>query len=504
MPQSTIVLLGVTTYLLLMLAVGIYAAGRTHSPTDFMVAGRSLGLGMSTTSLMATWIGGGTILGAAGAAHQDGFLGVIADPFGAALGLMVVGLFFVRLIRRLRLITIVQFFEQRYGRLAAMIAALGYTLSSTAWAGALMVAFGVTLETLTGFPLEYGILVGAVIVLIYTAAGGLWAVALTDFVQILIIVIGLVILFAVVIWKLGGVGVVWAGIPEGSFRMIPRVELGETGAGGVWLDYLRAWLIIGIADSGSQNLMQRGLASRNEATAQYAFYLAGIGYLVIGLIPVTLGIIAAVYLPGLEDPESVIPTLAMEHLHPVLLAVFVGALLAAIMSSADSALLAASSLITTNILPYLGVRMSPAGHLLALRVTIPVIGIAAVIVALKVQVVYELVLDANTVMLAAVAAPYVLGIWWWRANRAGALAGMFAGLATWLGLRAIMPELPTDLLGGAMCLLTMLVVIPLSQRASPPRPLTDIDGNEVAFGDRLGVLPPRRVVSSADASMPGE
>ena len=231
-----------------------------------------------------------------------------------------------------------------------------------------MVAFGVMLESLTGFPLESGIIAGAVIVIVYTTLGGMWAVAMTDFVQIIIIVIGLFILFVVVLVNLGGVATIWANIPEGNFRMIPREHTGTA-----WLDYLRAWLIIGLADGGSQSLMQRGLAARSERTAQNAFYLAAIGYMILGMIPVILGIIAAVYLPVMDDPESVIIVLAEQNLHPILLAIFVGAILSAVMSSADSSLLAASSIITTNMLPYLGLKFSPKGHLRALRITIPVL-----------------------------------------------------------------------------------------------------------------------------------
>ena len=132
MDQQTIVLIGVGVYLALMLVVGLLAAGRTQDTTDFMVAGRKLNLPMSTATIMATWIGGGTILGAAGAAHQEGFLGVIADPFGTALGLVIVGLFIVRIIRRLKLMTNIQFFEMRYGKHAAFIASIGYSMSSVA------------------------------------------------------------------------------------------------------------------------------------------------------------------------------------------------------------------------------------------------------------------------------------------------------------------------------------------------------------------------------------
>jgi Na+/pantothenate symporter len=118
-----------------------------------------------------------------------------------------------------------------------------------------------------------------------------------------------------------------------------------------WLNYLRAWMIIGVVDISAQTLFQRVASAKSERVAQNSFYLGSAGYLIFGMIPVILGIIASTTMPGLAASESIIPAMMVEHLHPVAVAVFVGALLAAIMSSADSALLAVSSLIAKNVLP---------------------------------------------------------------------------------------------------------------------------------------------------------
>jgi SSS family solute:Na+ symporter len=230
------------------------------------------------------------------------------------------------------------------------------------------------------------------------------------------------------------------------------------------------------------------MSSKSERVAQNSFYLAAIGYFMLGMIPVLLGIIASVTMPGLAVAESVVPSLALEHLHPVAIAIFVGALLAAIMSSCDSAILAAATVFSTNILPRLMPSPPESAQLLAIRLGIPGAGLIAVAIALNSKAVFDTVLDANMLVLAAVIAPFILAVWWKKANRFGALAAMGAGIGTWLLVSLVWPERPADLIGFAVCLVTMLVVTPLTQRIDPPRGLVDHEGNPVELKDRLGIL----------------
>lgn len=484
MSSESIIFTGVAIYLVAMLIIGLYSAKRARTAADFIVAGRRMPIWICSVTIIATWFGGGTMMGASGAAYEGGLLGVIADPFGGALALFLVGFFFVRVFRRLRLLTFIDFFQNRYGKTAATIAAIGSISSNIGWTGALLVAFGFVFQSLTGIPMEIGILGGAVVVFIYTVAGGMWAVALTDFVQMVVIAIGLVMLLVVVLIDVGGWGNVGPHLPEDTFRMVPLEN-----APGIWLTYFRAWVIFGLGDVTAQTLLQRAFSAKNEQVAQNSFYLAGFGYLSLGMIPVTLGIIASVTMPGLTDPETVIPELAIAHLHPVLIAIFVGALLAAIMSSADSALLAAASVFSINILPLFKPEASDRLKLIATRVAIPLFGSIAVYVALEVQVVYDLILDANSVILVCVTIPFIVGIWWPRANRTGALASMAMGFLTWFATILFAPELPGDLLGLMAGLVTVLIVVPLTQQIDPPRRLLNSDGEEVEFKDRLGTLP---------------
>ena len=312
----------------------------------------------------------------------------------------------------------------------------------------------------------------------------MWAVALTDFVQVVIIAIGLVLLLTVVLIDAGGWSAVAAQLPEHTFRLIPLEHTPLR-----WLNYFRAWLIFGLADVNSQAVLQRGMAAKNEQVAQNSCYLASLGYLGFGMIPVLLGIIASVTLPGLAEPENAIPTLAIQHLHPVAITVFVGASLAAIMSTTDSALLAAASIWSTNVLPLFKPRASDRERLRATQIAIPVFGAFAVVVALYVQAVYDLIMDANSVMLACITVPFIAGVWWRKANRTGVLASMAAGFITWVAVVIYAPNLPGDFLGLLVCLVTLVVVTLVTQKIDPPRPARNNLGEEIELTDRLGVLP---------------
>ncbi len=351
------------------------------------------------------------------------------------------------------------------------------------WAASALVAFGTIFQALTNIPLETGILIGAFVIVLYTMIGGMWAVALTDFVQLSIIMIGLLVLFVVVLVDSGGWGQISPHIDDHAFRMIPFDNTLDH-----WLNYLRAWTIIGIVDISAQTLFQRVSSAKSERVAQNAFYFGGFGYLFFGMLAVFLGIIGSVTMPDLANSEAVIPELAKAHLHPVAIAVFVGAVLAAIMSTGDSVLLAASSILARNVLPFVKRDPSERLSMLVARWSIPVSGFIAVAIALKIQVVFDLMVDANILGLAAIIVPFVLGVWWTKANRAGALSAMAAGIAAWLVTLWLRPEWPADFIGLGASLVTMLVVTPLTQTIDPPRELRDSDGNPVELKNRLGTL----------------
>ncbi len=487
MLSQSFVIAAVAVYLLGLLLLGAFASTRIRNATDFVVAGRRLGIGLCTFTLFATWFGGGTLIGAAGAAYSGGLGAVAADPFGAALCLLLAGAFYVRVLRRLRLLTVPDFFRRRFGRRAEILAALSILPAYIGWVGSQLLAVGTVLSAMAGLPFTASVVIAAALVLIYTVLGGMWGVTLTDFFQALVLIAAVSVLLPMVLTAAGGTGAVLSQLPAARTRFLPTGGLLE------WLFFLQAWLLIGLGNLPGQDLMQRALSSRSERVAQWSAYFGGSLYLIVGLIPVALGLVGSVILPGLENPEEIIPRLAMEYLPPAGLALFLGALFSALMSSADSGLLAPASVFGQNIVRNLARELRPKQILAAVRAGVVVFCGLALAVALWFESVYTLMVESWTVMMVGLFGPLTLGLYWRRTNGPGALAGMISGLGVWLGLVVLSPEteLPNALIATPVSVLMTVFVSIGTAGKHPPKALTDASGRAIAETGRLGILPLR-------------
>ena len=496
---QTFVIIAVAVYLAGLLFLGAVASTRIRNATDFVVAGRRLGLGLCTFTLFATWFGGGTLIGAAGASYAGGLNAVAADPFGAALCLLLAGAFYVRLLRRLRLLTVPDFFRRRFGRPAEVLSAIVILPAYIGWVGSQLLAVGTVLSAMAGLPFIASILIAAAIVLAYTVLGGMWGVTLTDFFQGLVLIAAICVLLPIVLGEAGGISTVLGSLPEGRTRFLPTGGLLE------WLFFVQAWLVIGLGNIPGQDLMQRALSSKSERVAQWAAYFGGSLYLVVGLIPVALGMIGSVLMPGLQNPEEIVPLLAMEYLPPVGLALFLGALFSALMSSADSGLLAPASVFGQNIVRNLAPDMKEKEVLVAVRVGVVIFCGLALAVALWFQSVYSLMVESWSVLMVGLFGPLTLGMYWKKMNGPGAVSGIAAGLVVWLGLigvemitGATSPEnvrqLPNALIATPVSMLVTILVSYMTAWSHPPTALTDAAGEPIEEKGRLGVLglrPPR-------------
>jgi Na+/proline symporter len=266
-------------------------------------------------------------------------------------------------------------------------------------------------------------------------------------------------------------------------RLIPLVH-----TAGNWIDWIHVWMTLGIAAIAATPIIQRALSARTEAVAQNSFYVATALYLGIGVIPIILGLVASVTMPNLDDPNAVLTKLAVEHLHPVLVVIFVGAILSSIMSTSDSVLLGVASVVSTNLLPLVRKHPDSALRLRVARIAIPIAGLLATYVAFSASRVVEVLIDAAAPLLAGIIVPFVLCFWWEKANKYGALAGMAGGLLGWMIASTMDNAIPPDLIGFGVSLVCMLVVTLATQKTNPPKPLTDGDGNPVELKNRLGTL----------------
>jgi Na+/proline symporter len=314
-------------------------------------------------------------------------------------------------------------------------------------------------------------------------AGGMWAVSLTDFFQIIIVITGLAVILPIVISKVGGFSTLVSSLPEDSFRMTPK-----EGGSIEWLNYVRAWMVIGLGNLAGQDLLQRSLSAKNEEVAQNSAYLSSVIYLVFGIIAVLIAMAGSLLIPGLENPELVIPKLAINYLPPVLASLFISALLAAVMSSADSSILACSSVLGKNLLPWVSKSDSDRTILKWTRISVPIFAVLSMMVALFVGEVYTLLLDSFSILLVGLFVPLTAGIWWPKANTTAALSAMVLGSVSWIAFKFITPGIPSDMIGFGVSIGAMVLVTLFTKDKEVANPIKDVDGNILPYADRLGTL----------------
>lgn len=484
MDSQTIILIGVVIYVAAMLAVGLFVAGKSESMSDFAVGGRNMSLTVCSISIVATWFGSGPMMGSAAAAYAGNTLEVLRDPFVSGVSLLIAGFFFARTYRRSERITPIEFHEVRIGNLAGVISSFVNLIGGSIWLGAVLFAFGVIFETLTGQPAALGILGGTAVIVVYTMFGGLRAVAATDVLQMVFIMIGVLALFFVVVDDTGGFGNIAQQMPEHAFRLLP-----EANSFNDWFTYFQVWFSSGLVAIGVISIVQRAMAARNEQVAQNAFYIAGVGYLLFGMIPVTLGYIATASMPGIEDPNAIIPLLAVEHLHPVVVAIFVGAVISAIMSTSDSILLGCGTVISVNLLPRVMINPSERLRLAVARWSIPAMALIALYTAFNTNTIISAIAISIALGFSGLSAPFILAIWWKKLNSTGGFSGIGAGFAAFAAVSMLYPDFPASFVGFWVSLVVAVVVSLVTQQLDQPKVLTNANGEAMDLSDRLGTLP---------------
>jgi len=454
----------VVLYLLVSIGIGLYAARRVHSSKDYVVAGRSLPLYITTATVFATWFGSETVLGTSSTFITDGMGGIVADPFGAALCLILVGVFFAGKLYRMNLLTIGDFYRQRYGRGVELATSIAIMLSYLGWVAAQLSALGLVFNVLSqgAISLEQGTILGAVIVVIYTVYGGMWSVALTDFMQMIIIVLGMLYVGYVVTGKIdGGVtAVIDHAANADKFNFWPEASLAGI------LAFVGALVTLGLGSIPQQDVFQRVMSAKDEQTATRSAILGGVLYFLFAFIPIFLAY-SAFLIDGqmvsklLEtDSQMVLPTLILNHTPLLAQILFFGALLSAIMSTASGTLLAPSTIFTENVLkPWLG-KISDRNFLHIIRSVVLVFGVCVTLYALNSDAsIFSMVEDAYKVTLVSAFVPLAAGVYWSRANTQGAVVSIVFGVVTWISLEIVAPEgiCPPQLAGLGAAMLGMLI-----------------------------------------------
>ncbi len=415
-------LLGIFVWIAAQLAIGVWASRKVRTEDDYLVAGRSLGYPMATATIVATWFGAETRIGAAGQAAAGGLAETSADPFGYTLCLVLMGTFLARPLWRKKLRTIADLYRARYGAAAERAAVLVMVPTSVLWAAAQIRAFGQVLSASSSLEVHVTIAIAALIVIAYTMVGGMLADAYTDLVQGCVLIVGLVLL-GVAAWGAESAPSLVDTIGGATFFSAERS----------WLSAMDAWLVPVFGSLVAAELVSRVSSSRSADVAQRSAWMASVLYLFIGLIPVSIGLAAADLLGPVENPEQVLIVAAQRFLPGALSVVFAGALVSAILSTVDSALLSAGALFGHNVLaPMLGV-VDEAGRLRLDRGCVVGFGVVAWAIAESSEGVYALVEMASSLGTSGL---FVLTVSALLPHRRGgrwtALATMATGLLVFL------------------------------------------------------------------------
>ena len=476
---------------------GAYAASlkKSSSVESMVLADRSVPLWIGMFTMSATWMGGGYINGTAEYTASSGLVWVQA-PWCYALSLFVGGLFFARKMRKFGFYTLLDPLEQRYGKKMTALLFLPALSGEIFWTGAILMALGTTFGTILGMDTGPSIVLSAVVAIAYTALGGLWAVALTDVLQLILMMVGLAVVVPYALEAGGGWSASWAHYQEHFGAAAGFLPSREALTGSYWMWWDNAWMLI-LGGVPWQVYFQRVLSARDSKTAVRLSYFAGIICL-IGAIPSILVGISSLSinwtdlgLSAAPDAASILPA-AIRYATPGWVATIgLGAIAAAVMSSVDSSILSASTMASWNVVrPLFRPNMSSNQLEKVIKKSVWIIGIAALLLALQVKSVYLLWFLCSDLVYCLLFAPLVLALFDPKTNRIGALAGFVVAALLRIGagepafgLPAILPFPVTDADQVAIPFRTLamgsgfiinMIVSRMSQNWYAPQPLKPI------------------------------
>lgn len=447
-------LTSVIFYLIVTVLVGLWASRKVASSGDFMLAGRSLPIVLSTSALFATWFGSETVFGASSQFLEGGLFAVIEDPFGASLCLLLFGIFFARKLYNMNLVTLGDFFKVRYGKRTEIIASAFLIPTYFGYIAAQLVALGLILNVVADIPVINAIIISSVIVTLYTFIGGMWAISITDFFQSIIIIIGLLVLAYILSRQAGGVSAVLREVPEKDLKFFPDFNPASI------ITWLAAWSVLGLGSIPSQDVFQRTMSSGSSNIAVRSCYYAAGLYLTVAMLPLFISLCVKHLYPGEigTDTQLTLPNMVLQHTAVPVQILFFGSLLSAVMSTTSSSILAPASLFSENVIKPL-MKKKPADKqlLMLTRLSVFFFSIAATILACLKSNIFELVGVSSVLSLVSLFIPMVFGMYWKRSSSAGAISGMLAGMVAWFWFEYNPLTVPALVPATLICMIAFLL-----------------------------------------------
>lgn len=420
----------VIIFFLAMILIGILSARRIRGTVSYYVADRQGSAPLITGSLVATTVGGSSTIGLAGLGYTKGLVGAWWLLVGV-IGLAILAFWFVEKVRTYEVFTLPEILERQYGGEAVKIVAS--LLIVTAWLGiiaAQILAAGKLLSVL--IPGHFSALAGtaAAVFILYTILGGQYSILRTDGIQSVIILCGIVLCGIAGISAAGGISLMAERLPPSYFSFPLSVEF-------CWYDLVSFLLVVGATYLVGPDIYSRIFCTKDVGTARRSLLLTALVLACLAFCITFIGMSARVLLPGIP-PESAFPALIMEILPLGLNGLVIAALLAAVMSSADTVLLTAGTIIVADIInPLFRSRLEEKRLLTLTRISIALLGTAALLIALKIKGVIASLLLGYTVYSAGLVIPVLLGFYAekFHLNFRGVLCSVIGGGATGLFLK---------------------------------------------------------------------
>lgn len=455
----------VITYIMVSVAIGLLAAKRVHNVKDYAMAGRNLPLPVVIATVFATWFGAEVVFGVSATFVQEGFNGLAADPFGASMCLIIAGLFFSTKLYKLNIITLGDFYRMRYNRTVELLTTIAIVISYLGWVAAQISALGLVFNIVTHGALsqELGMLLGILIVLTYTTLGGMRSIAILDFVQMIVIIGGLLYIANIVAGMTGGIApVVAQAEAAGKLTFFPK-----NADVWVYVTFIGGWMTMMLGSIPQQDVFQRITSAKSAKVALWGSVIGATLYFCVAFVPMFIAYAATMIDPAVfgqlaqSDSQRVLPTLVLQHTPLLAQVIFFGAVISAIMSTSSATLLAPSVTFAENFVKGFMPNLTDKGMLKVMRLSLVGFSVCVLIYALNSELsIFGMVESAYKVTLAGAFVPLVFGAFWRKATSQGALLAIVAGVGSWISIELLFGDailIPAQLLGLGVSVISMIL-----------------------------------------------
>lgn len=415
-------------YIVVTLAIGFWASKRVKTSTDYTLAGKSLSTSFVGVTIFATWFGSSYVMGNPSYFVTNGFSSFVALIVSGLICMMLVGYFYARKLYKMNIVTIGDFFRIRYNNKVDSAVSFILILAYPHWIAAQFVALAYLFQSILGIHVDYGVLLGASIVVLYTYIGGMWAVSYTDMLQSILIVIGMLFLLFDILGQTGGIVPLFTDQPSSFFSPFPQDGIDN------WSEYIATILALMLGAIPAQEIYQRVFSAKSVKSAVYGTYLAAFLLLIFAAVPMVIALGAAQLHPELmvlDEGQAIIPSMVSEYASMPLQILFYGALISAILSTSSGAMLAPATVIGENLIRPNLPNMTDKKLLLFTRLSVILVATISCYFAFSDLDIVGLVVASLAPLLVCIFIPFTFGLYWKKASVFGAWSAIILGGSVW-------------------------------------------------------------------------